>query len=110
MRTWDPNLYARFETERGRPCTDLLARVPEGPRRRVADLGCGNGISTQALRQKYPDAAMVGIDISADMLVAARARLPGVTFLEGTRPIGAIARPTWFSPTRSFTGRRATSE
>ncbi len=53
MEGWDPALYTRFEAERNRPSADLLARVPEGARRRVVDLGCGNGVSTQALVTRY---------------------------------------------------------
>jgi trans-aconitate 2-methyltransferase len=83
MERWDPALYARFEAERNRPSTDLLARVCEGPRRRVVDLGCGNGVSTQALVRQYPEAEILGVDTSKAMLASARERLPGVSFVEG---------------------------
>ena len=80
MARWDPKLYAQFEAQRQRPSEDLLARIPRGPRARVVDLGCGSGISTQALRHKYPLARLSGIDNSQDMLKAARQRLPDVAF------------------------------
>jgi len=84
MNNWNPQAYGRFDAERNRPSIDLLARIPQGPRRRVVvDLGCGSGLSTQALTERYPDSDLVGLDSSAQMLAAARARLPGVRFLEG---------------------------
>ncbi len=83
MQPWDPNIYNRFAGDRHRPCADLLARVPPGPRKRVMDLGCGSGVSTAALRETYPDADLMGIDTSPEMLAAARALLPRVRFVEG---------------------------
>lgn len=50
--------------------------------RRVFDLGCGPGNSTEVLRQRYPNAEIVGIDSSPDMLAKARERLPGVSFVK----------------------------
>ena len=83
MNNWNPLAYGRFDAERNRPSIDLLARVPQGPRRRIVDLGCGAGLSTQALADRYPDSDLVGVDTSTQMLAAASARLPGVRFLEG---------------------------
>ena len=82
MTGWDPKIYARFEAERNRPSVDLLARVPRMPRKRVVDLGCGNGVSTGALHERYPDADLWGVDTSPDMLAAARQRLPSVHFVQ----------------------------
>ncbi len=31
--TWDPDRYLAYADERARPFADLLARVPDGPRR-----------------------------------------------------------------------------
>ena len=83
MQDWEPTIYGRFEAERQRPVADLLTRVPAGPRKRVVDLGCGSGVSTAALSERYPDADLLGIDASREMLAAARARLPQARFLEG---------------------------
>jgi trans-aconitate 2-methyltransferase len=83
MQAWDPKIYGRFEAERQRACADLLARVPPRSRAHVIDLGCGSGISTAALRERYPDADLLGIDNSPEMLAAARARLPDARFAEG---------------------------
>jgi trans-aconitate 2-methyltransferase len=71
--TWNPDRYLAFADHRTRPATDLLARVALDAPARVADLGCGPGNSTALLVERWPDAAMVGIDSSAEMLVKARA-------------------------------------
>jgi trans-aconitate 2-methyltransferase len=76
---WDTALYLRFEDERTQPARDLLARVRSNARR-VVDLGCGPGTSTHLLAARYPDAQIIGIDSSEQMLAAARARLPGIHF------------------------------
>ncbi len=82
-KDWNAGAYRRFESERTRPAADLLARVPEGRRRRIFDLGCGPGNSTQLLVERYAEAAVVGLDASPDMLASARKRLPQATFVQG---------------------------
>jgi trans-aconitate 2-methyltransferase len=76
---WDTALYLKFEDERTQPARDLLARV-RGTARRIVDLGCGPGTSTQLLAARYPDADILGIDNSEQMLAAARVRLPTIIF------------------------------
>jgi trans-aconitate 2-methyltransferase len=76
---WDTALYLKFEEERTQPARDLVARLRPGARR-IVDLGCGPGTSTQLLAARYPQAGIVGVDNSEPMLKAARERLPGVAF------------------------------
>jgi trans-aconitate 2-methyltransferase len=71
--SWDPALYLRFGDHRTRPAADLLARVPLTQPKRVIDLGCGPGNSTELLVARWPDAAITGLDNSAQMLAEARA-------------------------------------
>jgi trans-aconitate 2-methyltransferase len=78
--TWSPGQYGKFETERNRPIFDLLARVPAEKISSIADLGCGPGNSTELLRDRFPGAAILGMDSSSEMLEAARKRLPQVRF------------------------------
>jgi trans-aconitate 2-methyltransferase len=59
---------------------DLLAHIPTTTAASVADLGCGPGNSTELLRARFPEAAVIGIDSSADMIEAARKRLPYIDF------------------------------
>ncbi|MEK8032677.1 trans-aconitate 2-methyltransferase [Ideonella sp. DXS29W] len=80
MSDWNPALYRQFEDERTRPAHDLLARVPLSGARRVVDLGCGPGNSTELLARRFGDAQVLGVDNSPAMLDEARQRLPGAQF------------------------------
>ncbi|MDN5715941.1 MAG: methyltransferase domain-containing protein [Janibacter sp.] len=71
--TWDPSRYGQFSDERARPFTDLMSRVAATDPRLVVDLGCGNGPLTLSLAQRWPQARVVGVDSSPEMLAAARA-------------------------------------
>lgn len=82
MADWNPSLYVKFEDERTRPARDLLGRVPLTDARRVADLGCGPGNSTELLVERFSQAEVVGVDSSQNMLVAVKQRLPGCDFLK----------------------------
>lgn len=74
MPVWDPDRYLQFAAERGRPFADLLARVGAPDPRTVVDLGCGPGNLTVTLADRWPRARVLGIDSSARMIAAARAR------------------------------------
>jgi len=71
--TWNPEQYLEFADERSRPAIDLAARVPLPAPRTIVDLGCGAGNVTRLLAQRWPTAAITGIDLSAAMLAQARA-------------------------------------
>lgn len=67
---WDPERYLAFAGERGRPFVDLVTRIDSTDPRVVVDLGCGPGNLTSLLADRWPDAAITGVDSSADMVRA----------------------------------------
>jgi trans-aconitate 2-methyltransferase len=78
--TWSAQEYVTFEDERTRPVRDLVAAIRRESAREVIDLGCGPGNSTGVLAARFPGASISGVDNSADMIAAARLRLPAVNF------------------------------
>ncbi|HUZ65929.1 MAG TPA: trans-aconitate 2-methyltransferase [Acetobacteraceae bacterium] len=88
---WSATQYTKFEDERTRPVRDLLANIPAANVAAAVDIGCGPGNSTELLLARFPDALVTGLDSSADMIGAARKRLPHIRF-----EIDDIA--TWRSP------------
>ena len=78
---WDPSQYLTFADLRLRPALELLASVPLIKPTSVVDLGCGTGNVTRYLRERWPNARIVGVDNSADMLRRAEAEaLEGVSW------------------------------
>ena len=72
MVRWDPRQYERYNDERHRPFFELVARVPVESPSYVVDLGCGPGPLTRSLLDRWPDAQILGVDSSPDMIDAAR--------------------------------------
>lgn len=71
MTDWNPAAYARFRGLRLRPALDLLAQVGDLPCSDVVDLGCGDGAVAAALRARFSDRVLVGLDASPAMLAKA---------------------------------------
>ena len=88
MVRWDPDRYLVYADERGRPFVDLLARVAADVPHSVVDLGCGPGTLIALLAERWPDADVLGIDSSPEMVERAvsggvEGRLEGVRFEVG---------------------------
>jgi tRNA (cmo5U34)-methyltransferase len=62
----------------------ILDYLPDNPRR-VLELGCGTGILTEMILDRFPGTEVAGIDLSPEMLHIASAKpaLRGVKFIEG---------------------------
>ena len=80
--TWEPARYLAYADQRTRPALDLLVRVPLAHAERIADLGCGPGNSTALLAQRWPEAAIIGVDSSPEMLAQAQATGIRATWVE----------------------------
>src|SRR3546814_21005645 len=76
--TWDPHQYFTFAGQRLRPALDLIQHVPLENPKTIVDLGCGGGNVTKALRDRWPDAEITGIDNSPEMLAHARREAPAM--------------------------------
>ena len=74
--TWDPDRYLTYADERGRPFVELVARIGAAAPATVVDLGCGPGNLTALLRERWPDADVLGLDSSPEMIEKARGRRP----------------------------------
>jgi trans-aconitate 2-methyltransferase len=74
--SWDANLYLKFADARMRPALDLMGRLDPAngakPGHAIYDLGCGAGNISRILAERFPQAEVVGIDSSEDMLAKAR--------------------------------------
>ena len=66
MADWNPQQYLKFEDERTRPPRELVVRVPLEAPRRVVDLGCGPGNSTELLHRHFPKAQTMGLELVAE--------------------------------------------
>jgi trans-aconitate 2-methyltransferase len=91
---WDPERYLTYADERGRPFVDLLARVAADAPREVVDLGCGPGTLTGLLAQRWPQAHVVGLDSSPEMIERARGLGQAVRYdvadLRAWRPVTLV--------------------
>jgi trans-aconitate 2-methyltransferase len=92
---WDPDTYLAYADERALPFHHLVAAVAHLRPLRVLDIGCGPGALTATLLERWPDARIVGIDSSAEMIDLAnrRAVAPRLCF-----ELADIA--TWSTETR----------
>lgn len=80
MSDWSAAQYSKFEEERTLPAIELANAVRKTQVRTILDVGCGIGNSTAVLANRFPGAAITGIDNSDDMLAAARKSYPGIGF------------------------------
>jgi malonyl-CoA O-methyltransferase len=74
--------HAVLQAEVGSRLRERVELLQQPPRR-VLDVGAGTGHGSAALRERYPDAGVVALDIAAPMLHAARTR-------SGTQRIDAV--------------------
>jgi trans-aconitate 2-methyltransferase len=76
MSNWNAAHYLKFGDERTRAAADLAARIQLESPQSIADLGCGPGNSTQVLRSRWPQAEILGVDNSLQMITSAKEAFP----------------------------------
>lgn len=77
---WNSELYLRFESERTRPSVDLVNALGVDSPKNIIDIGCGPGNSTAVLAERFPDADIIGVDNSIEMIEKARSLYPEISF------------------------------
>lgn len=82
MTVWDPGRYLEFAGPRLQPGLDLIDAMPTMSPTTIVDLGCGTGDLTAILASRWPDADVVGVDSSPQMLAAAHGNHPGLSWVE----------------------------
>ncbi len=80
MADWNSKQYLKFKKERTQPATDLAMRVRSSSPRSIIDIGCGPGNSTRVLKDIFPDAEILGVDSSPNMIEKARSENPDIEF------------------------------
>ncbi len=81
MSDWNSEQYLKFKVQRTQPAIDLTARLDGSPRE-IIDLGCGPGNSTRVLKNRFPNAHIIGADYSGNMLQKARSENPDLDFVQ----------------------------
>lgn len=79
---WNANVYEIFEKERMQPSVDLAARIADRDYKTIIDIGCGSGMSTVAIKHEFPEAEIIGVDLSENMLEKARKLISSVTWMK----------------------------
>jgi len=90
---WDPAQYLKFAGPRLRPALDLLQRIDIDFPEIVYDLGAGAGNVTRLIAARWPDAHVVGVDSSAEMLAKATAENPGIDWQQADLATWRPSRP-----------------
>lgn len=74
---WNPDLYLKFKSERTQPSIDLVNKINIGYQpRKIIDIGCGPGNSSQVLSTRWPHVKLVGLDNSESMIEKAKTEYP----------------------------------
>jgi trans-aconitate 2-methyltransferase len=90
---WDPGQYLKFAGPRLRPALDLLQRIDKEAPATVYDLGAGAGNVTRLLAARWPEASVVGVDSSREMLAKAAAENPQIEWQQADLASWRPARP-----------------
>lgn len=82
MPKWNPEQYEKFIKDRTQPAVDLVNRLEIHNPESILDIGCGPGNSTRVLKDKFPNAKVIGADNSIEMLEKARRLHSDIEFIK----------------------------
>ena len=80
MSVWSSEQYLKFKEQRTQPALDLARRIAYINPRTILDIGCGPGNSTAVLNNIFPNADILGIDSSEDMIAKAKETYADMNF------------------------------
>lgn len=80
MSDWNAQQYLKFSAQRTQPSIDLAARIPLEHPQKIVDIGCGPANSTLVLQKRFPQAEILGVDSSPEMIAAAKQACPTLRF------------------------------
>lgn len=81
MSDWNSEQYLKFKKERTQPSIDLVSRITIENPKRIIDIGCGPGNSTAQLKKRYPNAYILGVDYSENMIEKAKSSYEDIDFM-----------------------------
>ena len=81
MSDWNSEQYLKFKKERTQPSIDLANRLDIENPMRIIDIGCGPGNSTAVLKKRYPEAYVLGVDFSPNMIEKAMSEHSDINFM-----------------------------
>lgn len=80
MSQWNSEQYLKFKSQRTQPAFDLAKRIAADNPKTVLDIGCGPGNSTAVLKERFPNADILGVDNSENMIEKAKESYPELNF------------------------------
>ncbi len=77
------SLYDKYAHVQPMAAKELIEKVCDQDYKRILDIGCGTGSYTLLLRNKFKNAIITGVDISGDMIDAARRKcgVEGISYI-----------------------------
>jgi trans-aconitate 2-methyltransferase len=94
LSDWNATQYDHYAAPRQQAALDLVNAVPRlAGISRVTDLGCGSGLSTALLAGRWPNAKIVAVDQSPDMLTRAAQRVPDAQLTQADIATYTAAEP-----------------
>ncbi len=81
MSDWNSEQYLKFKKERTQPSIDLVNSIKTENPVNIIDIGCGPGNSTRVLKNKFPNAKVIGADFSPNMIEKAKKENPDIEFV-----------------------------